>query len=59
MKIVVDDKGFDIDGHRLIYDLYYFDSEQYDAPTLGFSIELTICSNLFGLLRISCILILV
>ena len=35
MKIVVDDKGFDIDGHRLIYDLYYFESEQYDAPTLA------------------------
>ncbi len=35
MKIVVDDKGFDIDGHRLIYDLYHFESEQYDAVTLA------------------------
>jgi hypothetical protein len=35
MKIVVDNKGFNIDGQRLIYDLYYFDSEQYHAPTLA------------------------
>lgn len=35
MKIEVDNKGFSIDGHRVIYDLYYFDSEQYDAPTLA------------------------
>ena len=33
MKIEVDNKGFSIDGHRVIYDLYYFDSEQYVAPT--------------------------
>jgi hypothetical protein len=35
MKIVVENKGFDIDGQRLIYNLYYFDGDEYDAPTLG------------------------
>lgn len=35
MVITVDNRGFAIDGRRLIFDLYYFDSEQYEAPTLA------------------------
>lgn len=33
MKIIIDNKGFEIEGQRLTYDLYYFDREQYQAPT--------------------------
>ena len=33
MSITVDNKGVNNDGQRLIYDLYYFDSDQYYAPT--------------------------
>lgn len=33
IDITVDNKGFCLDGRRLLYNLYYFDSEMYEAPT--------------------------
>jgi len=35
MKIQIDNKGFTIGDKKLIYNLYYFDSEEYNAPSLG------------------------
>lgn len=37
LKITIDNKGFEIEGKRLVYDLYYFESDQYDGPTLAHS----------------------
>ncbi len=37
MRITIDNKGFEIEGKRLVYDLYYFESDQYDGPTLAHS----------------------
>lgn len=35
MNILVDNKGFFIEAQRLTYNLYYFGSDQFDAPTQG------------------------
>ena len=33
MKIQVDDKGFTFGDHRFFFDLYYFDNDEWQAPT--------------------------
>lgn len=35
MKILVDNKGFIFGDHRFIFNLYYFDNVEWQAPTLA------------------------
>jgi hypothetical protein len=35
MEIKIDNKAFSFGRNRFTYNLYYFDSEKYGAPTLG------------------------